>query len=190
MIEIVAVTILCVMLIAMTLGMIEATRIAFARACRTSKARRIEGRLRSWWVFLPLSMIVTSIISAAMTWMYWPGFLVIWILSTLVAVAVTGSLRVGVFTFIAFAPMMITQSYAEVSPSFWDSYYSSVLWLGSTVCSIGFLVVVYGVGLWMWARRMFKAPGVACPECGYDVCGLPQDICPECGTVGVVAGVD
>ncbi len=33
------------------------------------------------------------------------------------------------------------------------------------------------------ARLSPKPPGVACPECGYDLAGLVTDRCPECGRV-------
>ncbi|TVQ62737.1 MAG: hypothetical protein EA379_05055 [Phycisphaerales bacterium] len=178
----------CLMIAGMTIGMVESTRIVFARARRTRDAKRVEVWLRAWWVFLPLTLLFSIMTSGMLTMMWWPGALACSLLSTIVVAATTGSPRVVVFTFVGFAPLTLTQFVFETSGPYRNARIDPLLiWLGLTACSIGFLVLAYGVGLRSWARRVF--PPAVCPECGYDVRGLPHDVCPECGTEGVVAQV-
>ncbi|TVQ32092.1 MAG: hypothetical protein EA376_07140 [Phycisphaeraceae bacterium] len=47
--------------------------------------------------------------------------------------------------------------------------------------TIGTWLLVYGAALYMLAGEIAAEKRPRCSRCGYDLAGLPSDICPECG---------
>ena len=56
------------------------------------------------------------------------------------------------------------------------------LWRGFIINSAFYAVIFYTVAsVILWIRRIRRRSGNQCPTCGYDLKGLPNRPCPECG---------